>query len=97
MNEDYERAPWPECQESNLTQKVTRAISVGLTDGFYIFGEFMNDWIIVRDKLPEPGTTVLAYTDANRIVIRKFCKHKFSEMADKITHWMQLPDKPDDV
>jgi hypothetical protein len=57
----------------------------------------MNDWINVNDKLPESGTTVLAYTDANRIVIRKFCKNKFSEMTDRITHWMLTPDKPNDV
>ena len=57
----------------------------------------MSDWINVKDKLPAPGTIVLAYTDANRIVIRKFCKNKFSEMTDKIAHWMPLPDKPNDV
>jgi hypothetical protein len=57
----------------------------------------MSDWINVKDKLPAPGTTVLAYTNANRIVIRKFCKNKFSEMTDNITHWMPLPYKPNDV
>ena len=57
----------------------------------------MNDWINVKDKLPEPGIAVLAYTNTNRIVIRKFCRNKFAEMTDKITHWMQLPDNPDDV
>ena len=55
---------------------------------------FMSNWISVKDKLPESGEAVIAYTDANKIVIRKFCKNKFAEMNDKVSFWMPLPSRP---
>lgn len=53
-----------------------------------------NKWISVVDAMPQPGVTVLTYTDSNKIVIRKFCKNKFSEMTDKVIYWMALPEPP---
>jgi Protein of unknown function (DUF551) len=57
----------------------------------------MSGWININEKKPYPGAIVLAYTDADRIVVRKFCKYKFSEMTDKVTHWMPLPNPPKDA
>jgi len=57
----------------------------------------MSEWIEASTQLPEAGTTVLTFTSSNRIVIRKFCKCKFSEMTDKVTHWMPLPKIPNMV
>ncbi len=54
----------------------------------------MNDWIDVRDELPPPGEEVLAYCPV--IYNVTFWNGSEWDCMDDITHWMPLPDRPED-
>ena len=66
-------------------------------------GVTVQEWISVKDRLPEPGKQVLIYSRYD------FCESAFyigvpgkwrvtwnHEMldADSVTHWMQMPEPP---
>ena len=66
-------------------------------------GVTVQEWISVKDRLPEPGKQVLIYSRYD------FCESAFyigvpgkwrvtwnHEMldADSVTHWMQMPNPP---
>ena len=63
-------------------------------------------WISVKDRLPDPSTTVLCcckwdfvvgYEDPSFIEIRTFATKKFVDSkGKKVTHWMQLPEIPNE-
>ena len=67
-------------------------------------GVTVQEWISVKDRLPEPGKQVLIYSRYD------FCESAFyigvpgkwrvtwnHEMldADSVTHWMQMPNPPE--
>jgi hypothetical protein len=66
------------------------------------------NWISVKDELPGSGEIVLAYGIGKRPSMTKFEGNVFKRYVDtikgdrvqsiyydKITHWMPLPEKPD--
>lgn len=53
-------------------------------------------WRSVDDYLPNKGDVVLTYSTIDRMTIRKFCSGKFAESTDRVTHWMTLPESPND-
>jgi hypothetical protein len=57
----------------------------------------MAEWISVKDRLPEPGITVLG-SDGTNIAIVYMHKDKSWEFVwmGPITHWMPLPEPPDE-
>ena len=63
----------------------------------------MSKWINVKDGLPEAGDRCLAYSEEGRVVITECPPGAGDSWVDlyedsgEITHWMPLPEKPEDV
>lgn len=68
----------------------------------------MSKWISVKDRLPEPDTSILAFSpERDEIIICSYVgfSYKYGEDGawmywgenppDYITHWMPLPQKPE--
>lgn len=61
----------------------------------------MSNWIDVNDEKPTPGSEVLVYC-AGMISLTAYFgpqhdDEEWDEMnADEITHWMPLPESPED-
>ncbi|ARA69628.1 DUF551 domain-containing protein [Pasteurella multocida] len=58
-----------------------------------------NNWISVKEKLPEAYTHVLVYTIAAETISlfydgEKFLFYPYTYGLEKITHWQPLPTKP---
>lgn len=68
-------------------------------------------WISVKDRLPEPGSYVLVFTDDRDTYTALYyvCGYenhghwmvidrpsRFYKIAHKVTHWMPLPKPPED-
>lgn len=64
----------------------------------------MHNWISVRDELPNTFETVIVYRKANRgpgavELGRRDSGNRwrvYGAKTDKVTHWMPLPDKPEE-
>lgn len=61
----------------------------------------MNNWISVKDRLPEYMESILAFGNGTIYVCwYDTCKWIYSDCcgcsADIITHWMPLPEPPKD-
>ena len=88
------------CQAGKMRGNCFQQLMVGrLIDN----GVTVQEWISVKDRLPEPGKQVLIYSRYD------FCESAFyigvpgkwrvtwnHEMldADSVTHWMQMPNPP---
>jgi len=60
----------------------------------------MSNWINVNDELPAPGSEVLIYC-AGMISLTAYFGPQYDEEwdemdSDEITHWMPLPERPED-
>jgi hypothetical protein len=53
------------------------------------------EWISVEDRLPEEGDVVLTFSKNGGRAVRKFDNGQFG-YYDDITHWMPLPDPPNE-
>lgn len=54
-----------------------------------------SNWISVKDKLPEPFATVLAYSINGRMYTVGYIDKLVGFMTrDTVTHWMPLPEPP---
>jgi hypothetical protein len=59
----------------------------------------MSGWISVKDRMPEPNTVVLVYSNKKGVVIDFFDSYlltggeQFLSSSD-VTHWMPLPEPP---
>lgn len=53
-----------------------------------------SNWVSVKDKLPEPFTTVLAHYTDGRIHTVGYID-KFMTARGTVTHWMPLPKPPE--
>ena len=105
MHEDKQR-----CQE-NLLEKAAEAIE-RLTAENAALREKVPQWISVEDRLPEPGVPVLvnyigtdglpyadgvvAWTDWGALWWEGSLADSESEVTVPITHWMPLPEAPED-
>lgn len=57
----------------------------------------MNEWISVKDRLPEDGELVVTYSDLNKRVSSCECLKSYVTQYgnySKVTHWMPLPAPP---
>ena len=60
----------------------------------------MNEWISVKERLPEEGEDVLAYLGEGKIEVCRLMHNMFWEASDvlydldAVTHWMALPEPP---
>lgn len=58
----------------------------------------MNDWIDIRDKLPENGISCLVARPGHMVVARyeagRWRTHWDSCILQNVTHWQPLPDLP---
>ncbi len=68
----------------------------------------MGEWISVEDRLPERGQNVIAFSESDGIVILTcFRSAGWKEVITKenaqiiitheVTHWMPLPEPPNDI
>ena len=68
----------------------------------------MSNWIRTKDKLPEDLDTVDLLINAKRRLIdctytdNKFYTHQFkdeywAEITNNVTHWMLIPELPEDL
>jgi hypothetical protein len=60
----------------------------------------MSNWIDVNDEKPNPGSEVLIYC-AGMISLTAYFGPQYDEEwdemdAEEITHWMPLPERPED-
>ena len=58
------------------------------------------EWISVKDKLPEPCQDVLVYHSGGKIKISElFYNGRFclQDLHGEVTHWMPLPAPPKEV
>lgn len=55
----------------------------------------MNEWISVKDKLPEKGECILAY---NGLIVSQcyYIGDGIFTVICGVTHWMPLPEPPKD-
>ena len=64
-------------------------------------GVTVQEWISVKDRLPEKNTSVLGYRESGRCVLF-YDRYGFCEIdeygqdraVDDVTHWMPLPMPP---
>lgn len=68
-----------------------------LADYLIAHGVTVQEWISVKDRLPEKNTTVLASTD-NGIVFQRLYAYDGWDLWEgnevNVTHWMPLPEPP---
>jgi hypothetical protein len=65
----------------------------------------MNNWISVKDKLPEEKQDVILCINARKTTIGyrygeesfyEFCLEAYPIGPGRVTHWMELPESPND-
>jgi hypothetical protein len=59
----------------------------------------MNEWISVKDRLPEDGDVVVTYSVPNRRISHCECLKSYVTQYGnyaEITHWMPLPAPPNE-
>lgn len=58
----------------------------------------MNEWISVKDRLPEENIRVLVYIDSEQSYTKldtdRILKGKWVRWGKDVTHWMLLPKLP---
>jgi hypothetical protein len=56
----------------------------------------MNEWISVKDRLPKKYGVVLAFTEYGDTNAVYYYVDKSWGHPDEITHWMPLPEPPNE-
>ena len=84
-------------------EKIEVAISQGkIADYLIANGVTVQEWISVKDRLPEENTEVLIYCKTNSgkevFFVDKICYFRglpiWQVWSEKVTHWMPLPEPP---
>ena len=63
----------------------------------------MNNWILVKDRLPETGAPVLIVNICEEIAVGWVDNGYFETWDDRftttviVTHWMPLPELPENI
>ena len=57
-------------------------------------GEFMNEWVKIKDRLPEHTGIILVYGDICGIELGFFSNEDWVLEIKTATHWMPLPEPP---
>ncbi|HDR1252722.1 TPA: DUF551 domain-containing protein [Pasteurella multocida] len=90
-----------ECKEKQLSEEEKEDYGSDLVLEKPEIVEFPqdNNWINVKEKLPEACTHVLVYTIADETISlfydgEKFFFYPYTYSLEKITHWQPLPTKP---
>ncbi|ATF73940.1 DUF551 domain-containing protein [Pasteurella multocida] len=58
-----------------------------------------NDWISVKDKLPENGQPILACNNLTMFICKRYNESWFTDIgmhSCEVTHWRPLPSLPED-
>ncbi len=85
----------------DITEMVERTIDKIITDGY-----FVSKWIPCSERMPENYKNVLLYGKKIGILKGFFTAYKDLYIADSgntgvrkyaVTHWMPLPDPPEEV
>ena len=92
-----------ECDEGTRDLYDMREVADGIADFLIAHGVTVQEWISVKDRLPEPWKQVLIYSryDFCEVALyigipgkwRVTWNHDMLD-ADSVTHWMPLPHPP---
>ena len=92
-----------ECDEGTRDLYDMREVADGIADFLIANGVTVQEWVSVRDKLPEDDSDVLAYSrngEEGRIYPANYAKGVWFDCifttpaTDTTTHWMPLPNPP---
>ena len=92
-----------ECDEGTRDLYDMREVADGIADFLIANGVTVQEWVSVRDKLPEDDSDVLAYSrngEEGRIYPANYAKGVWfdciftTSATDTTTHWMPLPKPP---
>ena len=83
-------------KSENLSCDIARNMFV--VDFMMANGVTVQEWISVKDRLPEEEARVLVYLDSNRSYTKtdtdRLINSKWVRWGRDVTHWMPLPDPP---
>ena len=83
-------------KSENLSCDIARNMFV--VDFMMANGVTVQEWISVKDRLPEEEARVLVYLDSNRNYTKtdtdRLINSKWVRWGRDVTHWMPLPEPP---
>lgn len=60
-----------------------------------VYDKPINDWISIKDKLPDANQIVLIFNPHDYTLKIRICQYSnWSHYSDRITHWQPLPEPP---
>jgi hypothetical protein len=83
-----------ECDEGTRDLWDMRQVADDIADFLIANGVTAQEWISVKDRLPDRNDMVIAFYPTMRGTSGEMQIHKAWAMSDTCTHWMPLPQPP---
>lgn len=93
LNQEYDNAIW--LREIQGNSDYLNDLLIALLTAIDVL-EQDNEWISVKDRLPEPKAMVLVHcTNGRMLTVGYFDKDLEYLKSGRVTHWMPLPEPPE--